>query len=177
VTERVGDWIQTFTGRQVYPLDLRPEEIDIADIAHSLSLQCRFNGHCRVHYSVAEHSVLICWAAKPEHKLAALMHDSAEAYLCDIPRPLKPSLIGYVEIEHRAEQAIADKFGYGFPLPPEIKELDSRLVVDERRQLMATPPIPWGNLGDPLGVTLHCWPPEIAEKWFLHMFDVCGGKR
>jgi hypothetical protein len=177
VTERVGDWIQTFTGKQVYPLDLRPEEIDITDIAHSLSMQCRFNGHSQKFYSVGEHSVLICWAAKKEHKLAALMHDSAEAYLCDIPRPLKPSLTGYAEIEHRAEQAIASKFGFEFPLPPEIKELDSRLVVDERQQLMSTPPIAWGGPVDPLGVTLHCWSPEIAEKWFLNMFDVCGGKR
>lgn len=56
-TERAGDWMQTFTGRQFWPMDPRPEDLDILDIAHALSLLCRFGGHCQRFYSVAEHSV------------------------------------------------------------------------------------------------------------------------
>lgn len=57
---RIGDWMQTYTGRAFWPLDPRVDEIDIDDIAHSLSMQCRYAGHCLRFYSVAEHSV---WCA------------------------------------------------------------------------------------------------------------------
>lgn len=85
MTERIGDWIQTFTGRQFWPLDPQPDHIDIADIAHALAHDCRFGGHCRRFYSVAEHSVLLSRAVAPEFRLAALMHDSRRvisAILC-----------------------------------------------------------------------------------------------
>jgi hypothetical protein len=180
VTERVGDWIQTFTGRQFWPLDPRADEIDIADIAHSLSMQCRYNGHCKRFYSVAEHSVQVCWSASPANKLVALLHDAGEAYLCDLPRPVKRSVTGYKEAEVVVERAIAERFGTPHPSPAEVHDLDARICLDERAQIMVTPPAPWGEpfaSMKPIGVTLHCWPPEIAEKWFLHMFDVCGGKR
>ena len=180
MTDRKGDWIQTFTGRQFWPLDPRADEIDIADIAHSLSMQCRYNGHCKRFYSVAEHSVQVCWSASPANKLVALLHDAGEAYLCDLPRPVKRSVTGYAEAEAEVEFYIAQKFGLPCPLPDEIHELDHRICLDEREQIMGPLPAPWGEPFcslQPLGVTLNCWQPEIAEKWFLHMFDVCGGKR
>src|SRR5690606_5290032 len=81
---RLGDWMQTFTGRAVYPLDLRPDDIDIQDIAHALSMQCRYAGHTRQFYSVAEHSVHVarwCRQYGPAAALEGLLHDATEAYL------------------------------------------------------------------------------------------------
>lgn len=175
MTARNGDWIQTFTGRQFWPLDPRADEVDIRDIAHSLSLQCRYNGHCNRFYSVAEHSVLVCWAASPAVKLTALLHDAAEAYLCDLPRPVKHSVTGYKEAEQVVERVIAERFGLEFPFPDEVHSLDARICLDERDQVMGPLPAPWGEPFaslTPLGTTLNCWSPDIAEKWFLHMFDV-----
>lgn len=87
--ERKGDWMQTYTGRKFWPLNPRAEEVYIEDIAHSLALSCRFNGHCKVFYSIAQHSVLVSQIVKPTQQLIALLHDSAEAYLGDIIRPIK----------------------------------------------------------------------------------------
>jgi hypothetical protein len=89
--DRRGDWMQTFTGRAFYPLDPRPEDIDPVDIAHALSLICRYGGHSSRFYSVAEHCVLMSHAVAPEHALWALLHDATEAYLGDMIRPLKRS--------------------------------------------------------------------------------------
>ena len=180
MTERKGDWIQTFTGRQFWPLDPRVEEIDIRDIAHSLSMQCRFNGHCSKFYSVAEHSVLISWAASPENKLTALLHDATEAYLCDLPRPVKHSVPGYKEAEAVVEKVIAERFGTMSPFPDEVHELDHRICLDERNALMPTLPAPWGPPFDrlePIGTPIYNWKPDLAEMWFLHMFYALGGKR
>ena len=89
MSERVGDWIQTMSGVIFYPLDPRPEEIRIEDIAHALSHQCRFAGHCREFYSVAEHSVRVSRELPQEFMLWGLLHDASEAYLVDLPRPIK----------------------------------------------------------------------------------------
>jgi hypothetical protein len=173
-------WIQTFTDRQFWPLEPRIEDIDIRDIAHSLSLQCRFNGHCKRFYSVAEHSVLVATAVSVPNRLAALLHDAAETYLTDLPRPVKHAVVGYDEAEKRVEKAIAEKFGFEHPLPAEVKEADCRICLDERDQIMGPLPAPWGEPFcslKPLGVRLRCWSPEQAENAFLAAFDFLGGKR
>lgn len=173
MTERVGDWIQTFTGRQFWPLDPRADEIDIADIAHSLSLQCRYNGHCKFFYSVAEHSVHVCMAASDPHKLTALLHDATEAYLCDLPRPVKHSVVGYKEAEAVVERAISERFGTLCPLPEEVHELDVRIALDEREQIMGPLPAPWSGpfaSAKPLGVRIRCLEPIRAEAAFLAAF-------
>ena len=69
VSARKGDWMQTYTGRQFWPIDPRANEVHIEDIAHALSMMCRYNGHCRTFYSVAEHSVLVSQHVPPEHAL------------------------------------------------------------------------------------------------------------
>src|SRR5689334_2642685 len=112
-----GDWMQTFTGRRFYPLSPRPGEIDPADIAHALSLLCRYGGHVDRFYSVAEHCVLMSQAVAPEDALAALLHDATEAYVVDVPRPLKRQLAGYREIEEQVWFAIAYRFRLDYELP------------------------------------------------------------
>src|SRR4051794_15527189 len=86
---RRGGWITTFSRRQFWPLDPHSDEIHIEDIAHSLSQQCRFGGHSRSFYSVAQHSCLVSALCKANDALWGLLHDASEAYLGDIPRPLK----------------------------------------------------------------------------------------
>lgn len=167
---RRGDWMQTYTGIQFWPLDPRADEICIEDIAHSLAHQCRYNGHCQRFYSVAEHSAIMASFAKPEHKLAALLHDAAEAYLCDIPRPLKKYLHGYREIEERLERTIAAKFGAPYPWPQEVHELDERMLADELEQIMAPPPADWNLRYPELSVHLPGFEPEVAEHVFLKVF-------
>lgn len=167
---RTGDWIQTATGKQFWPMDPRPEEIHLEDVAHALSMMCRFAGHCRRFYSVAEHSVLLSYAVSSENALWALLHDATEAYLVDVPRPVKPFLPGYREAESALEIAVAKRFGLALPLPDEVKEADRRILTDEAAQNMAAPPMPWSTSAEPLGVHLHFWPPEYAKRMFLGRF-------
>jgi len=86
---RKGDWFLTFTGRQFYPLDPCPEDIDIHDIAHHLSLICRFNGACRVFYSVAQHCCIVSDALARPYKLRGLLHDGTETYFGDMIKAIE----------------------------------------------------------------------------------------
>lgn len=104
-------WILTSTGRRVDFADPSPDTIDIIDIANGLSKQCRFSGQCRAHYSVAQHCVLVS-AIVPRHAaMAALLHDAAEAYMHDMPSPLKQMLPEFQTIERRLQDAILAHFG------------------------------------------------------------------
>jgi hypothetical protein len=162
-----GDWIQTAAGHQFWPIDPRASEIVPEDIAHALSMLCRFGGHCLRFYSVAEHSVLLARAAAPEHRLWALLHDATEAYLVDVPRPLKPFLIGYREAEDKIALAVCERFGLPIKMPGEVKAADTRILTDERQQNMAPAPKPWSTDTQPLGVTLQFWSPEQAKREFM----------
>lgn len=176
-TQRRGDWMQTFTGRAFWPLDPRPEEIDIHDIAHSLAHQCRYAGHCRWFYSVAQHSVLMSHHVSAAVRLWALLHDSPETYLVDLPRPVKRSLPDYAPAEDAIMRAIAKRFDLSWPMPDEVKDVDNRILIDESEALMAAPPMPWNLPGTPLGVLIESWPPSVAEERFLARFRhlTCGG--
>lgn len=165
-----GDWIQTFTGKAFYPLDPVVADIDIEDIAHALAHQCRYGGHCRQFYSVAEHSVLLSQSVAPEHALWALLHDASEAYLVDVPRPVKAELREYREIEDRLLAAIAARFGLVSAIPPAVHEADRRILTDEAAQLMRAPPMAWSTQAEPLGVRVKCWAPKKAEQWFLFRY-------
>lgn len=167
--DRVGDWMQTFTGRQFWPLDPRPEEIHIEDIAHALSLQCRYAGHCRKFYSVAEHSVLLADHVDPPYKLWALLHDAGETYVTDVIRPLKGSLANYREIEARVMAAVCERFCLSPIMPAPVVEADNRIIGDERANL-STCVVDWSDPPKPLGVRLRFWSPERAEKAFLGAF-------
>lgn len=167
-----GDWMQTFTGRRFYPLDPRPDEIDPEDIAHALSLLCRYGGHVDRFYSVAEHCVLMSEWVAPENALAALLHDATEAYVVDVPRPLKRQLPDYQRIEEQVWFAIAYRFRLRLPmpfvLPAEVKVADDRILLTERNELMPRAGL-WAQDGemDPLPVTITGWSPAEAERRYL----------
>ena len=172
--ERIGDWIQTYTGKKFYPLDPRPEEICIEDIAHSLSLQCRFAGHCRFFYSVGQHSLLVSRSVSTENAMWGLLHDAAEAYLVDLPRPIKKySELGriYMQVETKLEEVIARRFGLPLDIPSEVKYADQRAVMTEKRDLMR--PCEWekDNHLDPFESRIVPWPPGTAESQFIREYD------
>lgn len=167
------DWIQTYTGKQFWPLDPRAEEVDIRDIAHALSLTCRYTGHCKKFYSVAQHCVLMAMYAPSEFAREVLLHDAAEAYMADVARPVKKSIPQLKEIEVRLEACIAERFGLRFPWPEVVGILDLQALATERRDLMATPPIPWkSTVGvEPFPDTIEPWSPDKAETIFLNWCD------
>lgn len=174
---RRGDWIQTYTGKQFFPLDPRPEDFAIEDIAHALSNTCRFAGHSLVFYSVAEHSVLVASLLTTEDALAGLMHDAAEAYIGDMPRPIKrgPGLEQYCKAEKEIERALAIRFNLSYPADgwsQEVKWADDLALAIEKKLIMADEPAPWGTLPDPtdylhipLGIS-----PERAKLRFLETY-------
>jgi hypothetical protein len=175
---RKGDWMQTASGRQFWPLDPRSEEIYIEDIAAALSKLCRYGGHCRKFYSVAEHCVLMARAAPDGLRLAALLHDASEAYLSDVIRPIKRHMPQFGVVEAELERVIARRFGLQWPLPPQVKALDERIVHDEKAQIMLPQPAhdPCTEATvPPLGVTIQFWTPEKAEFEFLAAFRRYGG--
>jgi uncharacterized protein len=166
---RFGDWMQVRSGKKFWPMDPRAAEVDIADIAHSLSMQCRYAGHCLRFYSVAEHSVLISrWLRQNGHDgaLHGLLHDAPEAYLVDVPRPVKPFLVGYKDAESKVWGAVAESQGISRIIPAIVHEADNRILADERAQNMAPTDDDWG-LPEGLGVWLEFWTPERARAEFL----------
>lgn len=175
MSARSGDWIQTATGGQFWPMDPQPDEIDINDIAHALAMLCRFGGHCLRFYSVAEHSVLLSHAVPPEHALWALLHDATEGYLVDMPRPIKAFLPGYKEAEAGIERAVVAHFGLSLPMPAAVKDADRRILTDEAEQNMARCPVEWSTAAVPLGVTLQFWSPEYAKAEFLARYHGLTG--
>ena len=174
---RRGDWIQTFSGVEFYPLDPRPDEIRIEDIAHALSMLCRFTGHVRQFYSVAEHSIRVCGLVPPEAKLWALLHDASEAYLTDLPRPVKRySDIGelYLQAEDRLMEQICAKFSLENPMPSCVEVADKAMLWIEAQALMPPHPtwLKWQRFTTgqepPIGNVML---PPIAERMFLALYQ------
>lgn len=163
--------ILTRSGHQFNLLQPGASRIEIADIAHALSNLCRFTGHTREFYSVAQHSVHVSHLVPPEHALAALLHDATEAYLGDVSSPLKHQLPAYRDIEARVEAAVMTRFGLTVPLHPSIKAADLVALATEKRDLMA-PDRDWDCLAhsqpDPQRITP--MPPELARTLFLSRY-------
>lgn len=176
-----GDWMQTFTGKRFKPLRPDPKLICIEDIAHALSMECRYGGHCINRYCVAEHSchvsdAILAAGGTVEEAFVGLMHDAPEAYVRDLIRPVKKSVIGYERIEHGVWLAICAAFQISPDLPAIVKEMDNRILADEKAQNMA--PLDWDYTPGPLiGVRIQCWSPARAELEFLSRFWSLREKR
>lgn len=174
-------WIQTATGGRFYPLDPRPEDVDIVDIAHALGMKVRYSGHARYFYSVAEHSVHMARFlmdtidGPPGPAMYALLHDASEAYLPDVCRTIKDQIEGFRDWEDRILEAVCDKLGLPWPMPEPVENLvkaaDTRILLtemdillpgDEARNTL--------NGYEPLGVRLHMWTPSWAKREFLDTF-------
>jgi len=181
MTERKGDWFQTYSGLKFWPLDPRPEEVFIKDIAHALSMTCRFNGHVEKFYSVADHSVhvhriyinrlyaqapdtdskqvmsVFDFLRSPRAQLCALLHDAAEAYMGDVIRPIKRSLPVLKEMEEQIQAAVLQKFGLqetALMAHHSIVQADAIMLITEKRDVVADGPGTRRELGE--------W---VGERW------------
>lgn len=175
LVEDAPDSIITFTGRVVRPLSPDPETICIEDIAHALSNQCRFTGHTRQFYSVAQHSVMVSWMVYRADGLHGLLHDASEAYLSDLARPLKyTNGLGdvYREAEKKLQQAIWDKFCRGWKESIFVKMADDVMLVREAATLMPKNfPLNEEQLSDSENIEpFSCWMPDYAEQMFLQRY-------
>jgi len=168
---RHGDWLQTATGGEFWPMDPRAREVRLDDIAHALSQLCRYGGHSTGFYSVAEHSVLVSQIVPPEHALPALLHDATEAYLIDVPRPIKRHLTNYAQIEQGLAVVIGEHFGVELAqLHPAVHKADNDILLAEREQVMAPAPRDWAITGDKPDVTILCLDPVSARTLFINRY-------
>lgn len=167
-------WIETYTGRRFYVTEPRAQDVCLEDIAHALSMLCRFTGHVREFYSVAQHSVHVSHICAPEDALWGLLHDASEAYLGDLNRPLKysPGIEGYRVIERLVGNAIAEHFGLDKKEPVSVKAADVRMLVTERRDFLRGDQTWRSTEGiEPIAGPLYAWCPRAAKQAFLHRFQ------
>lgn len=188
-------WFNTFSGVKFSYIDMDPDTIDIKDIAHALSMLCRYNGHIARFYSVAQHSVYVSIVAAGLYretcmgeetpralemlelvKFWGLMHDATEAYMGDMVRPLKVMIPAYSEMEAKLDRVIMTKF-VGQTIPSHIhaliKEADNQVLASEVRDLVPVVhpdwDFPWPATLDYVGA----WNPNKAERLFMERFELC----
>jgi hypothetical protein len=172
--------LTTYSGKGYDILDFSASDVDIRDIAHSLAFQCRFGGHCREFYSVAQHSVLVSKMC-PEFALWGLLHDASEAYCFDIPYPLKKLLSEYKSIEDKIQMAVAEAFGLGvWPgsvYPPAVHVADKRMLATEERDICKDD-IPWEHTHAPYDdLRINPRSPEVAKVMFINKFNKLTGEK
>lgn len=171
-----AQFIETYTGRAFYPLAPSIEAVSIIDIAHALSNQCRYSGHTAFFYPTAQHCCLLAeyvvhTGGSALDALQILMHDGAETYLVDMPRPVKQHMPVFRQWDHAIQYVIREWMGWGnLPIPSWQDELDSRIIVDERAQIMSRSGNDWGHNIEPLGIRIEPWTPEEAEQTFLTQY-------
>ena len=128
--------IRTVTGKQIDLLAITEDDIDIEDIAYGLAHTARFAGQTRVFYSVAEHSISVMANLPLELKIAGLLHDASEAYIGDMPSPIKLAMPDYRYIEDKIMEAIAKKFNFKWPLDSRVKKIDKKILLKEWSELV-----------------------------------------
>lgn len=139
-------WLGTVSGKKIDLTSPDPDQIIVEDIAHALFKIPRFNGHIEEQWSVGHHSLGVATLVSDQYKLEALLHDATEAYLCDIPSPLKWFLgDAYREVEIRIARAIGLRFSVDLvDLPEQIKIADSIMLMTEYERLQPSGP-KWGT--------------------------------
>ena len=193
--QRKGDWAATWSGHRFYVLDPRPEDMTIEDGAHHLARTCRYGGAIEGEwYSVAEHcyhlaryilelplthdlfaSALDPWTLRRLFARWMLMHDIGEAWYGDVRRPIKNSAPSIADAMRETDLVAACKWDLPHPMHHWMKDLDNRIVMDEKMALIrsATDGTPWHqevNNVKPLGIHIQGWAPAVAEEKFLNMF-------
>lgn len=171
-------WIETYTGRMVTPADPDSTTLSITDIAHALSNKCRYSGHTLSFYTVAEHSWLMAQYLldsndDTEAARWALIHDAVEAYLPDVPRPLKPFIQNWKELEENMERAVKAHFEEYPNAAVEglVHSIDTRILLAEAAVLLPSGGRRWEIPVTPLPVRLRCWSPAIARINFMDLFE------
>lgn len=169
--------IVTYTGKIIETLNPDPGQICVEDIAHALSNLCRFTGHTKEFYSVAQHSVLVSSLCPKEDAMWGLLHDATEAYVSDIARPIKKFTewgSGYLDVEAALMEAVCERFGLDPEMPASVKDADDKLLVAEIHALM--PPVLRDNTPQTDLPPFLCWHSGLSEAMFLQIFYDLGGK-
>ena len=165
------NFITTYTGKQINPLDPDPAMIDIVDIAHHLACLNRFCGALERPYSVAEHSVRVSCLLSGRNALAGLLHDASEAYLSDLSTPIKHSsgMGAYRDAEARLQAAIYERFGVGDFDREAVRRADEDMLHTEALCLFATAPA-WADRSRRVvgRIIYREW--YLAKEWFLASF-------
>lgn len=151
--------IRTVSGIYINVFEPKESYIDINDIAHALSCQPRFGGHLRYFYPVAMHSVCCSEFVEKGYELEALLHDASEAYLLDIPSPIKCRLSNYKEIEDNLMAIISKKFGFNYPLSQQVKDVDKKMLENEWDAMV---------VGDIMQIDIS---PSHAKRAFLERYN------
>jgi hypothetical protein len=189
-----GGWIQTYSGGIFHPLDPRAPELSIFDIAHSAALTCRWTGHVRFHFSLAQHQVLASLLVEEKARekglrriqqmevaLWALLHDGSESYIADIARPVKVKMPQYYEIEGPIMNTITDHWDLPRQMPPLVKWADDVLLCTEARDLLRPCVQQWVVGKDMpkarLQARLRPWPQWYAEWRFLDRYTELTGEK
>lgn len=192
-------WIQTHSGKRFDLLDPTPEMVDSEDIAHALSQLCRYTGHCKHFYSVAQHCVHVSERVPPEFALAGLLHDAHEAYVGDVSSPLKKAMRrvvtaaghdteGFEAIDMDVAAVIAERFGRpaGLLVSPSlegfsaVRRADLRMLETERRALLGPPPEEWdtAKYAEPyFDMRLVPWASSFAKAmWLRRLEELTNGR-
>lgn len=179
-------WIQTYEGHRFWPLTAEGV-LSFEDMVHATAHQCRFNGHTSEFYSVAQHGVFVSQILEerlgysdPKLLMTGLLHDAAEAYISDIPAPIKSELIELLEAEHAVEQRLAREYRlYDPPWPGAVKEADKIAVVTEAKHLLKPPaPDDWGLIQEPWMEYPFCtWSPETSKYLFVERYRELNRRR
>ena len=177
--EYEGAWLSTLHVPHFHFLKPAPDEIDIRDIAHALSMSCRFGGHGKFYLSVAEHSVAVAWIlfqlkADSKTVLAGLLHDAEEAYLPDIPSPIKFYMPEAKAIYKKLNLAIREEFDIIDADWKLVEDIDHRIVITEGKALGLWNS-DWAVPGPDLPAEIYGWLPTTAESRFLEVYEGLGG--
>ena len=171
------DYVTTYSGRKLNFKNPDPDDILIEDIAHHLSMTCRYSGATKYHYSVAQHSVVLAiyvyeQTNDPMQALSALLHDASEAYIADLPRPVKGSVTGYKSIENKLMKAILNKFEVDKP-SDFVMKADLNVVANEAMNVMKNVP-DWINDYEYLDISIDSFieaPHEDVKEAFLYVYN------
>jgi len=170
--------IHTYSGTDVPVMAPAAVHIHLEDIAHALAMLCRFGGHTREFYSVAQHSVFVSHLVPAADALHGLLHDASEAYLSDIIRPVKhlKAMAPYRAVEAQLQAVIYGRFGLAATMPESVHDMDNALLVTEASELLPVRPawvdgLPSVTLKGPIV----CWPPAVAKQRFLARFAALSG--
>ena len=168
---RSGNWITISSGERFYPMDPQADEVQPQDIAHALSMLCRWGGHCKFFMSVAQHCVLVSRLGRTlEEKKWGLLHDATEAYVGDMITPIKRHLPEYRKVEKKVLGAIAKRFGMSLPWPERVSEADRILLATEAKALMADGCLARKEEPDP-AIKIEPWTQAEAKFEWLAAFN------
>lgn len=168
----IGPTIMLASGEYFDYTDPAGSNFTIWDIAVALGKICRYGGHCNDFYSVAEHSVYVSQIVGPEWQLQALLHDATEAFMVDIPRPLKQLLPEYSRMEDELAEVIYAKLGVPYPFHPSVKKADMIMLLTELRQIMPNPNDHWPCTDglEPADIKIECLMPHQATSLFMQRY-------